>query len=572
MVFLLSRNQNSHFSLNPVLDVRRSRFDRSWKHTFTMNAGELVPFFVDEVLPGDTFKVATDKLCRAQTLLTPIMDNMYMDVYYFFVPNRLVWEHWEEFMGENNSDPWTQTVEYSVPQVHNLKNTGGIYDGYPENTIADYMGVPTYVKSDFTFSALPFRAYALIWNEWFRDQNVQSPQHVDTSDSDYRPVEGEIADPDMAISGMYPMPVSRFRDYFSSCLPSPQKGPDVLLPVGGAAPVYSLANQFVPNQSSLGFQSGISLGESSISADGGARPVLVRNGGETYDDRRMIWLDVENPSPIDPLEAVDFIPKNLWADLGNATAASVNELRMAFAMQKLYERDARGGTRYIEILKSHFGVTSPDSRLQRPEYLGGNRVLINVNQVVQSSATTDISPQGTTTAYSLTVDGHDDFTRSFVEHGLILGVCCVRYDHTYQQGLERFWSRKNRFDFYDPLFASIGEQPVLNKEIFLDGTLQDNEVFGYNEAWADYRYKPSRVSGEMRSNARASLDFWHLADDYASLPKLSDSWMREDRSNIDRCLAVSSEVSSQFLCDFQINNLCTRAMPTYSIPGLIDHH
>ncbi|ALS03547.1 VP1 [Gokushovirus WZ-2015a] len=561
----MSRNQNSHFSLNPSVDVSRSRFDRSSSVKFTFNAGDLIPFFVDEVLPGDTFNISTHKLCRMQTLITPVMDDMFLDTYYFFVPNRLIWSHWQEFMGENNSSPWIQSTVYSVPQVLNLReSSAGIFSGFPVGSIADYMGIPVNIKNEFTVSALPFRAYALIWNEWFRDENLQAPQYISVGDATFNADKSMEGTPNQAQAGLSPLKVGKFRDYFTSCLPSPQKGPDVLLPLGTEAPVYTRSD-VVPDlnlDNTLRFYqpSGLSTG---------AKQLFATPSQNHLGDYEVY---VNNQAYSGSTEFSPAVPANLWTDLSLASAASVNELRMAFQIQKLYEKDARGGTRYIEILKNHFGVTSPDSRLQRPEYLGGNRLSINVNQVVQNSGTTDTSPQGHTAAYSLSVDSNDDFTHSFVEHGFLIGVCCVRYNHTYQNGLERFWNRKNRFDYYWPVLANIGEQPVYNREIFLNGNSEDDLVFGYNEAWADYRYKPSRVAGEMRSGIDRSLDMWHLADDYSKTPHLGSSWIQEDLSNVDRVLAVTSSVSNQFFCDFYVQNYCTRPMPLYSIPGLIDHH
>ena len=552
----MNRNQNSHFSQNPEAKIHRSRFKRNQSVKLSFNAGDLIPFYVDEVLPGDTMSVDTSKLVRMQTLATPVMDDIYLDVYYFFVPYRLVWEHWKNFMGENTTAPWYPEVEYSVPQV-TAPSQGGWYAG----TIADYMGVPVGVDN-LSISALPFRAYGLVWNEWFRDENLVTPQSISTNDATQG---GSNTDSGLyqAISGGAPLKVAKYHDYFTSALPAPQKGPDVLLPLGTMAPVLSLKQAVSTTNENLP-----PIWPMSFSRLDG-QPITngllgVFNGAGRGDV--LIGTDTSFSS-----NRGELIPNNLWTDLTQATAATINQLRLAFQIQKIYEKDARGGTRYIEVIANHFGVTSPDSRLQRPEYLGGNRMLINVNQVVQNSESAT-TPQGTTTAYSLTVDTHSDFIHSFVEHGILLGLMCARYDHTYQQGLERFWSRKNRFDFYWPTLANIGEQPILNKEIYAQGTEADDDVFGYQEAWADYRYKPSRVSGEMRSAAKNSLDVWHLADDYSELPKLSDMWIQEDKSNLNRALAVTSDVSNQFFADIFIQNISTRPMPLFSIPGLIDHH
>lgn len=577
----MNRNQNSHFSKNPQVDIQRSRFDRSHSVKLSGNVGDLIPFYCDEVLPGDTFQIDTSKLVRLQTLVTPVMDNIYLDTYYFFVPCRLVWEHWREMMGENTSAPWFPEVEYSVPQVTSPLSSGGgsSESGWAEGTIADYMGIPPGV-SGLSVSALPFRAYALIYNEWFRDENLQTPQSVPVGD-DVTVGSNDSSGLFQAVRGGYPLKAGKFRDYFTSCLPSPQKGPDVLLPLGQVAPVVSgstLANgygyvdpefynkQFKnPSSSALMASSmafyGLAPGETELTELGeGRNGSLVAFNGRLGN---MVGSGTQSN--------LSLFPANLWADLQNATAATINQLRLAFQIQRIYEKDARGGTRYIEILSNHFGVTSPDSRLQRPEYLGGNRMLINVNQVVQNSESAT-TPQGTTTAYSLTVDTHSDFTQSFVEHGFLIGLCVARYDHTYQYGIERFFGRKTRFDYYWPSLANIGEQPVYNREIYAQGTSVDDGVFGYQEAWADYRYKPNRVCAEMRSSSKKSLDAWNLADDYASLPKLSPEWIEEDKTNVDRALAVTSKVANQFFGDFYIKNLCTRPMPVFSIPGLIDHH
>ena len=365
----------------------------------------------------------------------------------------------------------------------------------------------------------------------------------------------------MAKGGL-PYTAAKYRDYFTAALPAPQKGPDVIIPVAdaGSYPVVALSEN-VPESNiapmRLRALSG-TLSSGTFYASPSAAPPSTDSGSLAYKS------STTNA----------FAPINLWAvSSGNAQAATINQLRLAFQIQKLYERDARGGTRYIEILKSHFGVNSPDGRLQRPEYLGGNRVPVNINQVVQQSATmTGSTPQGNPSGLSVTTDVNSDFMKSFVEHGYVIGVMVARYDHTYQQGLDRMWSRKDRFDFYWPVFANIGEQAILNKEIFAQGTAEDDEVFGYQEAWAEYRYKPNRVAGEMRSAAPQSLDVWHLADDYDQLPALSDAWIREDAETVDRVLAVSSDVSNQLWADIYVQNRTTRPMPVYSVPGLIDHH
>lgn len=549
----MNRNANSHFASNPTsIDMQRSQFDRSCTITTSFNAADIIPFYIDEVLPGDTFNVDTSKVVRLQTPITPFMGNIYLDTYYFFVPNRLVWDHWREFNGENTQSAWLPTTEYEVPQI--TAPAGGWNVG----TIADYMGIPTGVPN-ISVSALPFRAYALIMNEWFRDQNLSDPLNIPLDETTVQGVNSGTFVTDVAKGGL-PYTAAKYFDYFSSCLPAPQKGEDVTI-------------QLAQGDFTATANAGARFDEFATSASGSAvgrlNIKLPSSGTQSVSSQRTSGSAGDSVSAYIPASAMP----DYTVALPDLSIVTINQLRMAFQIQKLYERDARGGTRYIEILKSHFGVTSPDARLQRPEYLGGNRVPINVHQIVQQSATVSGStPQGNVAAMSLTVDTNSDFTRSFVEHGFVIGLMVARYDHTYQQGIERFWSRKGRFDYYWPVLANIGEQAVLNKEIYATGTATDDEVFGYNEAWADYRYKPSRVSGEMRSQYAQSLDSWHLGDDYESLPKLSDSWIREDKSNIDRVLAVQSSVSNQFFADIYVKNKTTRPMPMYSIPGLIDHH
>ena len=556
----MNRNTNSRFALNPTrIDMSRSTFKRDSSHKTTFNVGEIIPFYVDEVLPGDTFKVRTSKVVRMQTLLTPVMDNIYLDTYYFFVPNRIVWNHWRELMGENRESAWIPTAEYTVPQITAPDG------GWNVGTIADYMGIPTGV-SGLSVNALPFRAYALIMDEWFRDENLSDPLNIPLDDANVEGVNTGIFVSDVAKGGL-PYTATKYYDYFTGALPAPQKGPDVTIPVGAAPgnlPVVPLSTDV---SSSLFENQSVHFVNKDGSAASwpGPRSMAFDSNGQGFS------VEESSSGSSYPLA----VPSNLWAiqSSGDVPMATINQLRLAFQIQKLYERDARGGTRYIEILKSHFGVTSPDARLQRPEYLGGNRIPITINQVVQNSGSEDGgTPQGTTTAYSLSTDVHSDFEKSFVEHGFVIGVMVARYDHTYQQGIERFWSRKDRFDYYWPVFANIGEQAILNKEIYATGTETDDEVFGYQEAWSEYRYKPSRVSGEMRSSFDQSLDVWHLADDYSSLPKLSDAWIREDKTNVDRVLAVTSANIDQLFCDIFVQNKTTRPMPLYSIPGLIDHH
>jgi hypothetical protein len=559
----MNRNTESHFSLAPHVDISRSRFDRSASLKTSFNVGDVVPFFLDEVLPGDTFSVDTSKVVRMQTLLTPMMDNVYLDTYYFFVPNRLVWDHWKQFCGENTESAWIPETEYTMPQITAPSDTG-----WSVGTLADYFGIPTGVPG-LSVSSLPFRAYALIVNEWFRDQNLQDPLVVPTDDSTVAGVNTGTFVTDVAKGGK-PFIAAKYHDYFTSCLPSPQKGPDVLIPsaTAGEYPVVPRSN-VVPDSLLDGtrYSAKIYDADDDASKTRAGLGFYVSADGLTGTQTTGILN-----TPSGRTGSVPVI-NNLWAVASGGLGATINQLRLAFQIQKFYEQQARGGSRYTEVVRSFFGVTSPDSRLQRPEYLGGNRVPINVNQIIQQSGTESSgTPQGTVVGQSLTTDSHSDFTKSFTEHGLIIGLMVARYDHTYQQGLNRLWSRKDKFDFYWPVFANIGEQPVKNKEIYAQGNAKDDEVFGYQEAWADYRYKPNMVTGEMRSAYAQSLDVWHLADDYNALPTLSDAWIREDKSTVDRVLAVQSSVSNQLFADIYVKNLCTRPMPMYSIPGLIDHH
>ena len=565
----MNRNSESHFAQVPHAEIQRSRFTRANNHKTTFNEGQLIPIYLDEVLPGDTHQINMSALVRMATPIYPIMDNLWMDIYFFFVPNRLVWEHWREFNGQNNTTHWEQPTEYTIPQIK------APAVGWTKGTIADYFGLPTYTKN-ISVSALPFRAYCLIFNEWFRDQNLQDPAMVNLDDATATGSNsGDYVT--NAQLGALPLKAAKMHDYFTSALPAPQKGPDVGIPID--LPAIPVLPTEVPTFSTKTPADGLAFYTPNSGLTTDSRQMVLT---PTNENKRIAYAGQGNSTVSGGLNNEKIYPYNLWAlpnEISEAQAVSftINQMRQAFALQRLYERDARGGTRYTEILKAHFGVTSPDARQQRPEYLGGYHMPININQVIQQSATDTTSPQGNTAAYSVSTMSRNLVTKSFTEHGFIMGLAVVRQDHTYQQGIRRFWSRKDRTDFYWPALANLGEQAILNKEIFAQGTTEDDEVFGYQEAWADYRYAPSYVSGAFRSNLSedergGSLDAWHLADYYSELPSLSDTWIEEGDEGMNRVLAVSSEVENQFLADMYFVNKTTRPMPLYSVPGLIDHH
>lgn len=561
----LFRNATSRFAVNPNVDIKRSTFYQKYGIKTSFNAGQLIPLDWQEVLPGDTFSVDMACVVRMSTPIHPIMDDIWLDTYFFFVPARLCWNHWKEFMGENTTSAWEQETEYEIPQI--TAPTGG----WAKGSIMDYMGIPTKVNN-LSVNHMPVRAYVNIWNEWFRDENLQDPAYIDLGDTTTAGSNGSTYVTD-AIKGGMPLPVNKYQDYFTTALPQPQKGPDITLPIGDTAPVTIQGNgkSIILTDGTNNF--GLIGQENNLKA--------VRPAGYNYQTE-----DLPHQYKTPPAGDM-FITNNALvgfdtgtetsglkgtADLSTATAANINSIRLAFQMQKALEKDARGGTRYVEMIKAHFGVTSPDARQQRPEYLGGTRMPININQVVQTSSTDSTSPQGNTAAYSLTGYKGNGYTKSFTEHGFVLTLVAVRTTHTYQQGIERKWSRLRRFDYYFPVFANIGEQAILNKEIYAQGNTEDSEAFGYQEPWAEYRYVPNRVSGAMRSNYAQTLDSWHLADDYDSLPILGNEWIQETKANIDRTLAVQSSNEDQFFGDFYFINKATRPMPMYGIPGLVDHH
>lgn len=543
-------NVYSRFAVNPTdTTIRRSKMDQPHSHKTTFNAGKLVPIELIECLPGSTYSMNLKSFVRMSTPVHPVMDDCYMDVHFYFVPMRLVWDNFEKFMGAS-AEAWTQPVEYLIPQI-SFPNLSG-KTGFKKGSVADHFGIPTNVSGG-TFNALPFRCYALIWNQWYRDQNLQDEILINKGDARVRGDQGLNDDfLTTAQLGGALCPVAKYHDYFTSALPDPQKGPDVLIPLGESTAQVQADGPFKLKASSQVF----TLGNFSSN-----------NQVPQYGDENGTYAKANTLGNV-PLQYADGLEV-----VGESLGPTVNQLRQAFGLQTLYEKDALYGTRYTEILRGHFQTVSPDFRLQRAEFIGGRHFRLNMSQVLQTSSTDATSPQGNTAAFSATADADHVFTYSCVEHGYIIGLAMVRNAQSYQQGMDKLWLRERRFEYFWPELGNLGNLPVYNGEIFYSGdTNKDKEVFGYQEAWADYRYKPSKVTGAFRSNYEGSLDVWHYADYYTARPVLGDEWIRATSQNIDRTLAVSSSVEDQFLCEFQYDLTAVLPMPLYSMGAALGRH
>lgn len=554
----MNRETELRFSQIPEIHKPRSKFKVEFSHLTTMNAADFVPIFCEEILAGDTISLDMNAVIRMSTPLFPTMSNAVVDILFFYVPSRLLWNHWVNFWGENEN-AWYQSVEYAVPAI----KTSDMLK-FEHKSLADHLGLPCEIGG-LQVNALPFRAYVKIWNDWMRDENLQQEAPMVTTDSD------EYTDNRYAYLGGAMLKANKLHDRMTSALPAPQKGNEVLLPLGSIAPVYALSNE-VPSKTTFGLDTIDTLKWNNIGTDLMVSNKYYNITGHRNVGSHKIDMTITGKEETDTdLNLTQLTPNNLWTDLTNATAATINELRQAFAIQRFYEAQARGGSRYIEFLKNIFGVTSPDARLQRSEFLGGKRIPLSIFQTVQTGATTETSPLGQTGAFSHTFDKNHYFTKSFTEGGYLLGMATIRYYHWYQQGIHKMFSRRKWTDFYIPQFANLGEEPIKMREIFATGTADDEAVFGYQERYAEYRMRENMITGELNSTYDQSLDAWHYGDYYETAPTLGADWIKEDKNNIDRTLAVESVNADQFIADFYFDATYVRQMPMYSVPGLIDH-
>lgn len=555
-----NRNQTNFFAEESTINIQRSVWRQNFNHKTTFNTGQIIPFYVDsDIMPGQTIKNKTAVLIRMSTPIYPTMDNLFLDTYYFKVPHWTLWENWKAFNGENEMGAWANTTEYETPiYTTTTGNTVQIGD------IANYMGVPPGIAG-LSFQQIPIRAYFRVYNFWFRDQNLIAPIQYNTGDANvnYQNMAG----------GKKPLKAARFHDYFSACLPEPQKGTAVSTPLGVSAPVSVYGNG-----NALGLNT-TANNNIHVLADLTSDNNYIAGSPQLYTSPVPLGTTIDGGTTsagfVNNLPIGVSINKSLsgligTADLTQATAATINALRLAFATQRILEKQARFGTRYNEIIRGIWGVTSPNASLHVPEYLGGKRIPINIETVLQNSATNSESPLGETGAFSVSFDVNHDFTKSFDEHCVIIGLAVVRAQHTYQQGLARMWTRRRLLDYYQPSLAHIGNQPVYNYEIYAQGNSTDNQVFGYKEAWAEYKFRPNRISGELMSQFPQSLDAWHYADDYSSLPVLSQNWLEETDELVGRTLATTN-TSAQFIADFEIEQTVAAPMPIHCTPGLIDH-
>lgn len=566
------RVKGHRFSDAPAMYMRRTKFDRSHVYKTTFDSGKLVPVFVDEVLPGDTSRLSVKYFSRLATPIKPIMDNIYLDWFFFFVPNRLVWEHWQNFCFEQE-DP-DDSTDYVCPTTSLIGAADDTLHGV--GTLWDYFGLPTGLPNTISgINALPFRGVYLIWNEWFRDENLQKSVKIQKGDTNEVFDGSRVSEQPEWLQGIpesyLPCPPRGKRhDYFTSALPWTQKGPGVSIGLAGTATLVDpspVSGYFVQ-------QGDTKLGAAQLSRDGGVHDVFTGSGSLKYQggySTSIVGHSVNGSgvATATALPGSSWLSKSAYADLDSSSIFTINSLRTAFQMQKFYERLARGGSRYTEVLRSFFGVVSPDARLQRPEFLGSFTKMMNINPIAQTSSTNDTTPQGNLSAYGVTGAKFHGFTKSFVEHGYVFGFCCARADLTYQQGINRMWTRSTVYDWYWPTFAHLGEQAVLLKEIYATGdTKQDNSVFGYQERYAEYRYKPSVICGKFRSNIKGNLDMWHLSQYFETAPKLNPEFIEEDVP-IKRIIAVPSE--PQFLIDIGFKYTTVRPMPMFGTPGLVDH-